>query len=400
MRLFRGNHTLAVSTMKTSWVLAVAIGCCVQCVEGFTMVAIDSRSPQQPHSSHQQQTLGSSTLQLKSTAVAQAVFIDTELVLTGSSKPKPELVQISIEFSKGSGWDLRAVWMAQELLRAFADVPALQAITLLPSLAPGVFRVTSHDGSPPQGSEILNATLTPEDIPDVLLWERTDRTGLPELDVLKKLVQEQLNSDIVQSENTSKDKGPVLIKGALLNYVYYDDYGNNGNIPNLRDLKLVQNHITISYTSLYPSSLLRASYMAQKVLQEQFAVHDPDALVRSVSLVPRHAKPNTYNNKDPAFYVHLQLQEYKSMVAYTKLWKIAIITLWDNERQRTQESECHPETFDFRARMRSSTANFWNYWESSIGSMKFDDKFVVMWKTWSGDKWSRTFSEYSKKTFW
>jgi selenoprotein W-related protein len=76
--------------------------------------------------------------------------------------------RVSIEYCTQCNWLLRAGWMAQELLSTFGQ--ELDEVALIPGTG-GIFRVL---------------------VDDQLVWDRKERSGFPEITVLKQLVRDQV----------------------------------------------------------------------------------------------------------------------------------------------------------------------------------------------------------------
>lgn len=77
--------------------------------------------------------------------------------------------QITIEYCPKCGWLLRAAYMAQEFLTTFGD--DLQSVTLQPSLINGNFQIRVND---------------------LMIFDRKDYGGFPEIKELKQWVRDQI----------------------------------------------------------------------------------------------------------------------------------------------------------------------------------------------------------------
>ena len=82
---------------------------------------------------------------------------------------------VTITYCTQCNWLLRAAWTAQELLTTFAA--ELGGVTLVPGTG-GVFRVNVGAGDR-----------------QVLLWDRSERRGFPELGELKRAVRDEVAPD-------------------------------------------------------------------------------------------------------------------------------------------------------------------------------------------------------------
>ncbi|RMD01719.1 SelT/SelW/SelH family protein [Aquitalea palustris] len=87
------------------------------------------------------------------------------------STPQPSLPRIAIEYCTGCRWQLRAAWMAQELLTTFEKEVA--EVALRPGSG-GVFRIS---------------------IDEQTLWDRKRDGGFPDIKQLKQLVRDQVAPD-------------------------------------------------------------------------------------------------------------------------------------------------------------------------------------------------------------
>jgi len=84
----------------------------------------------------------------------------------------PRSPTIEITYCRLCGWDLRAGWMAQELLTTFAE--ELGSVTLTPDVTGGVFEVRVNND---------------------LIWSRKEMGRLPDIKELKRLVRDHVAPD-------------------------------------------------------------------------------------------------------------------------------------------------------------------------------------------------------------
>lgn len=77
---------------------------------------------------------------------------------------------LTIEYCPRCGWLLRAAWMAQEMLTTFQD--ELKSVTLVPSETGGTYQIQ---------------------VDDVLIFDRKQEDGFPEIKILKQRVRDQIN---------------------------------------------------------------------------------------------------------------------------------------------------------------------------------------------------------------
>ncbi|MBX6380816.1 MAG: SelT/SelW/SelH family protein [Thermoflavifilum aggregans] len=77
---------------------------------------------------------------------------------------------LTIEYCPRCGWLLRAAWMAQEMLTTFQD--ELKSVTLVPSETGGTYQIR---------------------VDDVLIFDRKQEDGFPEIKILKQRVRDQIN---------------------------------------------------------------------------------------------------------------------------------------------------------------------------------------------------------------
>ncbi|KZT12968.1 uncharacterized protein LAESUDRAFT_719269 [Laetiporus sulphureus 93-53] len=90
----------------------------------------------------------------------------------------PSTPNVTIEFCDRCRWLHRATWVSTELFLTF-PTPALKAITLVPLNSEetgGRFRVW----------------LILDDQPPILVWDRKDEGGFPELKVLKQRIRDRI----------------------------------------------------------------------------------------------------------------------------------------------------------------------------------------------------------------
>ena len=86
--------------------------------------------------------------------------------------PVPDRPRVEIEYCTQCRWQLRAAWMAQELLTTFEA--EIGGVTLVPGTG-GVFEVRFADGT--------------------ILWSRAERGRFPEIKELKQLVRDRVAPD-------------------------------------------------------------------------------------------------------------------------------------------------------------------------------------------------------------
>ncbi|PJJ76249.1 selenoprotein W-related protein [Thermoflavifilum aggregans] len=77
---------------------------------------------------------------------------------------------LTIEYCPRCAWLLRAAWMAQEMLTTFQD--ELKSVTLVPSETGGTYQIR---------------------VDDVLIFDRKQEDGFPEIKILKQRVRDQIN---------------------------------------------------------------------------------------------------------------------------------------------------------------------------------------------------------------
>lgn len=92
--------------------------------------------------------------------------------------PDAPLAQIEIAYCTQCSWLLRASWMASELLSTFSE--ELDRVALLPRTG-GTFAITATAGS--AGAE------------PVLVWDRREDGGFPEISELKRRVRDVIAPD-------------------------------------------------------------------------------------------------------------------------------------------------------------------------------------------------------------
>ncbi len=81
----------------------------------------------------------------------------------------PASPAIEITYCRLCGWQLRAGWMAQELLQTFAE--EIGSVTLVPDASGGVFEVR---------------------VEGALIWSRAAQKRFPEITELKQLVRDRI----------------------------------------------------------------------------------------------------------------------------------------------------------------------------------------------------------------
>lgn len=77
---------------------------------------------------------------------------------------------ITIEYCPRCGWMLRAAWMVQEMLTTFQQ--ELRSVTLVPSETGGAYKIW---------------------VDDVLIFDRQQNAGFPEIKILKQRVRDHIN---------------------------------------------------------------------------------------------------------------------------------------------------------------------------------------------------------------
>jgi selenoprotein W-related protein len=82
--------------------------------------------------------------------------------------------QVLIEYCTGCRWNLRAFWMAQELLTTFVDDTHLQAVSLIASSTSGQFTISCYK----------------RDSDAVILWDRKTEGAFPEMKQVKQLLRD------------------------------------------------------------------------------------------------------------------------------------------------------------------------------------------------------------------
>lgn len=185
-----------------------------------------------------------------------------------AARTTPPAQQISIEYCTGRRWNLRAFWMAQELLTTFQN--ALEAVTLIPlSEADGRFVVKCYHGGE---HEFL------------VLWDRREKQGFPETKVLKQLVRDEIDPDryLGHSDSRKQEQYRGEVDGESKNNAPSSDCEPSSEdavfqMPTVAGTVLP--HVAIAYCTGC-RWMLRAAYYAQELL------HTFDSELKSVSLVP------------------------------------------------------------------------------------------------------------------
>ena len=188
--------------------------------------------------------------------------------------------QVSIEYCTGCRWNLRAFWMAQELLTTFQN--DLGAVTLIPSSeADGRFCVRSYSGSGRSES--------------VVLWDRQEMGEFPEMKVLKQLVRDEIDpkrflghSDVSDHRRDQELEESTIV--AAENDAVASNCEPSVNDPVFRMPLLsgaVLPHVAIAYCTGC-RWLLRAAYFAQELVQTF------DGELKSISLVPCKQPAGTF----------------------------------------------------------------------------------------------------------
>ena len=185
---------------------------------------------------------------------------DVDMTATTTSI-HPVNMHVLIEYCTGCKWNLRAQWMAQELLFHYHNnqVPVTVgvAVTVVPSSVAGTFRITTIGSSPVDSIRTVTTTSVP--LPPwqpTLLWDRTIDSGFPEMDELFDRINEY-NKTIAAT-----DDGGVSSEG----------------ITDINATIIPRPYISIRYGN--PNDIFRASYIGQEILS---TFHDE---VKAVSLIP------------------------------------------------------------------------------------------------------------------
>lgn len=220
--------------------------------------------------------------------------------------------QVTIEYCPGCRWNLRAFWMAQELLWTFADAPALEAVSVIPCRdEAGRFRVHCFDSSD-------------VDTPiSKVLWDRVEQSGFPDIKVLKQLIRDEIDPQLFLGHSDSEDRRLTSSAPEVSDQLELTESDAAVTTPEysaaVKILGAVSPHIAITYCTQC-HWLLRAAYFAQE-LQSTFAEE-----MGSLSLIPSRAP-----NAGGRFQVHLNTD----------------IILWD----RAAEGR-FPETKELKQRVR------------------------------------------------
>ena len=162
--------------------------------------------------------------------------------------------------------------MAQEILTTFEDDFNLQAVSLVPSSTSGQFQVTCH-----QAEDNDNA---------VVLWDRKERGGFPEMKELKQLLRDQVapkrflgHSDSTERKNQEESSASTVTDTPTK--LPAPDSSNSSSVPFV--LPTWQKAPSPNLSIVYCTGchwLFRAAWFAQEFLQT-FAEE-----VESISLLP------------------------------------------------------------------------------------------------------------------
>jgi selenoprotein W-related protein len=192
--------------------------------------------------------------------------------------------QVTIEYCPGCRWNLRAFWMAQELLWTFSDAEALEAVTIIPCREEaGRFRVQCYEDSKAD-------TAAPK-----LLWDRGEQSGFPDIKVLKQLVRDEIDPQRFLGHSDSEDRR-LIVDAPNFEEEEHMALGalESGDLNVAVTIhSAVTPHIAITYCTQC-HWLLRAAYFAQELLST-FADE-----MGSLSLIPSLAP-----NAGGRFLVHL-----------------------------------------------------------------------------------------------
>uniref|UniRef100_A0A7S3L752 Selenoprotein W n=1 Tax=Amphora coffeiformis TaxID=265554 RepID=A0A7S3L752_9STRA len=176
--------------------------------------------------------------------------------------------QISIEYCRRCRWGLRGFWTAQELLSTFRDDDNLGAVTLIPSATPGRFAVTAKKA----------------DGKSVVLWNRDEAEGFPEMKDLKQLVRDEINPArfLGHSDSTERQEktDPAETKDTIIDLSKEQPEPNDVNLKPKDVQDVPTPHLTISYCTGC-QWLLRAAYVAQELVST-FSEE-----IHAVTLLPR-----------------------------------------------------------------------------------------------------------------
>jgi selenoprotein W-related protein len=214
--------------------------------------------------------------------------------------------QITIEYCPGCRWNLRAFWMAQELLSTFAATEALECVTLLPSTESGCFRVQCYHSSSSSGGGgaiVENGVVQQPDCQNETpkqLWDRSIQSGFPEIKELKQLVRDEIDPRRYLGHSDSELRREQTNVAAAFTAVMSDDVTSTNSssiavlLPkNMTVRGAVSPHVSIMYC-VQCNWLLRAAYYAQELMSTF------DQEIKSISLIPSRP-PNPGGH----FTVHL-----------------------------------------------------------------------------------------------
>lgn len=162
--------------------------------------------------------------------------------------------RISIEYCAGCRWGLRGFWTAQELLSTFRDDVHLGAVTVIPSETPGRFAVTAH---PAKGESVM-------------LWDRHEADGFPEMKELKQLVRDEINPTrfLGHSDSTKrqeKSEPTTTTEGEIIDLLEDPPVPKDMNLKPADVQGAPTPHVTITYCTGC-QWLLRAAYVAQELV--------------------------------------------------------------------------------------------------------------------------------------
>ena len=188
-------------------------------------------------------------------------WVTTALASTTPDSSKKETKptsRVSIEYCTGCRWQLKAFWIAQELLTTFTE--ELDAVTMIPS------RDT-------QGNFVVKFNHDQE-----ILWDRKEKQGFPETKVLKQMIRDLVNPDLHlghsdTAENQAKDTSGDIFSSDWV------PRGDGKLSVQLEESEAPTSTITIYYCNGC-RWLLRAAYVGQELLT---TFSDE---INSVTLVP------------------------------------------------------------------------------------------------------------------
>jgi selenoprotein W-related protein len=241
--------------------------------------------------------------------------------------------QVTIEYCPGCRWNLRAFWMAQELLWTFANSPALESVTVIPCREEsGRFRVLCYEDN-----EMDTA------IPKVL-WDRAEHSGFPDIKVLKQLVRDEIDPQRFLGHSDSEDRRQILSAPSVEEEeqrIESLDAKPNDSTTVVTIHGAIAPHIAITYCTQC-HWLLRAAYFAQELLST-FADE-----MGSLSLIPSRAP-----NAGGRFLVHLNTD----------------VLLWDRAAQGR-----FPETKELKQLVRDQLNPSKDLGHSDVARVKADDE--------------------------